>query len=197
MMLAAGALKRPPVPCGHAFTGTGTVALAIADRRDADLRFLCEWSKTRRLVLGKTFIKHLVLKDAERLDEQANIISQVEVLFAESPCQDNSEMASLSGDRYGLLGPESGKLLGMLRSLKRARGRGVKIPPLVVIENVTGLLSLPANSGMDLLRATAHAAGYTKGESRVIDAGVWAPGIIRRRVVQLFFYFLSTLAGFF
>ena len=94
---------------------------------------------------------------------------RVDLAWASSPCQD----ISLAGDRVGLNGARSGAFWpfwGLVRTL-RLEGRA---PRLVVIENVTGLLTSHGGKDFDAIGEALEEAGYRFG-AMVIDAALLIP----------------------
>ena len=89
--------------------------------------------------------------------------------WASSPCQD----LSLAGRRGGLGGARSSAFFGFWRLIRALDDEG-RAPPLVVIENVTGLFT--SNGGQDfaLLCQTLAEAGYVYGAVE-LDAADFTP----------------------
>jgi len=89
--------------------------------------------------------------------------------WASSPCQD----VSLAGARGGLQARRSGAFWGFWRLVEglAAEGRG---PPIVVIENVAGLLSSAGGADFAAVCTVLAEAGYRVGALE-IDAALWLP----------------------
>ena len=180
---------------GSLWTGTGQTSLALAGKPGVDLLFMCESDPDRRRVLIGTFPRIPVLKDATLLDRHPHLVAATEMLFGEFPCTECSQMGELGGPRAGLRGPNSGTVIRMFESLGRLSRGGANVPHVVVLENVPGLLSLDGACGMSLLRDAAAAAGYLGGEWRTVDAGVWAGGLLRERVIIVMWQFSANYRG--
>lgn len=89
--------------------------------------------------------------------------------WASSPCQD----VSLAGARGGLQAKRSGAFWGFWRLVEQLAAEG-RAPPLVVIENVTGLLSSAGGADFAAVCTVLAEAGYRVGALE-IDAGLWLP----------------------
>lgn len=89
--------------------------------------------------------------------------------WASSPCQD----VSLAGARGGLQARRSGAFWGFWRLMEQLDDEG-RAPPVVVIENVTGLLSSAGGADFAAVCAVLAGAGYRVGALE-IDAGLWLP----------------------
>ncbi|CAN5177847.1 DNA cytosine methyltransferase [soil metagenome] len=92
-----------------------------------------------------------------------------DLCWASSPCQD----VSLAGARGGLEARRSGAFWGFWRLMQGldAQGRG---PPIVVIENVVGLLTSGEGRDFAAVCAAMVDAGYQVGALEV-DAAHWLP----------------------
>lgn len=92
------------------------------------------------------------------LDDVANIrgddIPDVELATASFPCTD----LSLAGNRAGLEGPESGTLWQFTRILGEM---GSRRPPLVMLENVPGLITSRGGADLAGLIARLNELGYS------------------------------------
>jgi DNA (cytosine-5)-methyltransferase 1 len=99
----------------------------------------------------------------------ADLPGRADLAWASSPCQD----FSLAGARAGLSGQRSSALLGFLRLIAALDGEG-RAPPLLVIENVPGLLT--ARGGADYAALHAHLAdmGY-HARAFTLDAASFLP----------------------
>ena len=93
----------------------------------------------------------------------------VDLAWASSPCQD----FSLAGSRAGLTGGRSSAIFGLWRLMEALDDAG-RAPRLIVIENVTGLLT--SNGGVDFaaLGAALASRGYRFGALE-IDAAAMLP----------------------
>jgi DNA (cytosine-5)-methyltransferase 1 len=92
-----------------------------------------------------------------------------DLAWASSPCQD----LSLAGARRGLAGARSGAFFGFWR-LVEALGKQGRAPRLVVVENVTGLLT--SNGGEDFAEVVSlmAAQGYCMS-AIIINADAFVP----------------------
>ena len=91
------------------------------------------------------------------------------VCWASSPCQD----LSLAGARGGLKARRSGAFWGFWKQVHAldAEGRG---PPIVVLENVSGLLSSSGGADFATVCEAMVEAGYRVGALE-LDAAAWLP----------------------
>lgn len=115
----------------------------------------------------------------------ADIPGRPTLAWASSPCQD----VSLAGARAGLAARRSGAFWGFWRLMQALDGEG-RAPPIVVIENVVGLLT--SGGGEDfatVCRAMAE-AGYRVGALEM-DAALWLP----QSRPRLFIVAMRGLAG--
>ena len=92
-----------------------------------------------------------------------------DLAWASSPCQD----LSLAGRRGGLAAERSGAFWGFHRLMAELVAGG-RAPRLVVLENVTGLLSSREGSDFAALCEALHALGYRFGALE-LDAAAWTP----------------------
>lgn len=92
-----------------------------------------------------------------------------DLAWASSPCQD----LSLAGLRGGLEARRSSAFWGFHRLLEGLAGEG-RAPPLVVIENVGGLLSSTGGADFTALCGALDRLGYRFGALEV-DAALWLP----------------------
>ena len=181
---------------GSCWSGGGTTALLICDESSRSrLVFVCEKDARRQRLLAALFPGVALIPDVTRLSAFPDLVSRCHVLLGEFSCQDCSALGAVSGSRLGLLGSRSGTVLLMLCELGSLRRQGRPVPGLLLFENVPGLLTLPGGAGMGELRRVAAEAGYICGEWRTVDAGVWAPGMRRERVVLAMWSFPCSYAG--
>jgi DNA (cytosine-5)-methyltransferase 1 len=111
---------------------------------------------------------HLACADIHRLTA-ADLPGRADLAWASSPCQD----FSLAGARAGLAGGRSSALLGFLRLIGEL-GKDGRAPRLLVIENVTGLLSARGGSDFAALRGALSELGY-QARALTIDAADFLP----------------------
>jgi DNA (cytosine-5)-methyltransferase 1 len=108
-----------------------------------------------------------IVEDIHKL--QSSQVPTVSLATASFPCND----LSLAGARHGLAGAQSSAFWGfinMLRSMKRER----RLPPLVLLENVTGFLT--SHDGRDFEDAllALNDLGYAV-DAFIIDAARFVP----------------------
>lgn len=99
----------------------------------------------------------------------ADLPGRADLAWASSPCQD----FSLAGARAGLGGPRSSALLGFWR-LIRALDKESRAPRVLVIENVTGLLSSGGGADFEALCAVLADDGWRFGALEA-DASLFTP----------------------
>jgi DNA (cytosine-5)-methyltransferase 1 len=92
-----------------------------------------------------------------------------DLAWASPPCQD----VSLAGDRAGLAGARSGAFWPFWKLMRGLRAQG-RAPRLIVIENVTGLLTSHEGKDFDAICAALTDASYRFG-AVVIDAALFVP----------------------
>jgi DNA (cytosine-5)-methyltransferase 1 len=108
-----------------------------------------------------------VVEDIHKL--KSSQVPDVGLATASFPCND----LSLAGSRHGLAGLQSSAFWGFIEVLK-AMKRERRLPPLVLLENVTGFLS--SNSGRDFEDAllALNDLGYAV-DAFIIDAARFVP----------------------
>ncbi|HEY8573381.1 DNA cytosine methyltransferase [Phenylobacterium sp.] len=99
----------------------------------------------------------------------ADLPGGVDLAWASSPCQD----FSLAGARAGLSGGRSSAFFGFWRLIEGLAAQG-RAPRLVVIENVSGLLTSHGGRDFAALGEALAAQGYSFGALE-IDAAVFTP----------------------
>jgi DNA (cytosine-5)-methyltransferase 1 len=99
----------------------------------------------------------------------ADLPGVADLAWASPPCQD----VSLAGDRAGLTGARSGAFWPFWKLTQGLRGEG-RAPRLVVIANVTGLLTSHEGKDFDAICGALADAGYLVG-AVVIDAALFVP----------------------
>jgi DNA (cytosine-5)-methyltransferase 1 len=110
----------------------------------------------------------LVVGDVAALTT-ADLPGVADLAWASPPCQD----LSLAGDRAGLGGARSSAFWGFWRLMQGLRAEG-RAPKLVVIENVTGLITSHGGKDFDAICAALADAGYRFG-AVVMDAELFVP----------------------
>jgi len=108
-----------------------------------------------------------VVEDIHKL--KTNQVPDVSLATASFPCND----LSLAGSRHGLAGLQSSAFWGFIDILKGMK-REHRLPPLVLLENVTGFLS--SNGGRDFEDAllSLNDLGYAV-DAFIIDAARFVP----------------------
>jgi DNA (cytosine-5)-methyltransferase 1 len=101
--------------------------------------------------------------------EASDLPRAATLCWASSPCQD----VSLAGTRGGLQSQRSGAFWGFWRLIEAWMASG-RHPPMIVIENVTGLLSSSGGSDFAAILSALGRAGYQVGALE-IDARLWLP----------------------
>jgi DNA (cytosine-5)-methyltransferase 1 len=112
--------------------------------------------------------ENLHLGDIWRLNP-ADVPSGAALAWASFPCQD----LSLAGERRGLAAPRSGAFWGFHSLIERL---GAAAPPVLALENVTGLLSSHGGADFAALVHALDALGYRVGApDHLLAAGPNAP----------------------
>ena len=123
---------------GSLFSGYGVLDLAVQNVTGAKVAWHCEWEDAPSKVLEAHFPGVPNYRDVSKVDWTA--VEPVDILTGGFPCQD----LSLAGKRAGMEeGTRSGLWSEFYKAIETLK------PKLVVIENVRGLLSAKANSGME------------------------------------------------
>jgi DNA (cytosine-5)-methyltransferase 1 len=123
---------------GSLFSGYGGLDLAVSKLTGAEVAWHCEWEDAPSKILEAHFPGVPNYRDVSQVDFTQ--IEPVDILTGGFPCQD----LSLAGKRAGLKeGTRSGLWSEFYRAIQEIK------PKLVVIENVRGLLSAKADSGME------------------------------------------------
>jgi DNA (cytosine-5)-methyltransferase 1 len=123
---------------GSLFSGYGGLDLAVSKVTGATVAWHCEWEDAPSKVLEAHFPGVPNYCDVSQVDWHA--VEPVDILTGGFPCQD----LSTAGKGRGLM---SGTRSGLWSCFYDAIT--ILKPKLVVIENVRGLLSAKANSGME------------------------------------------------
>lgn len=92
-----------------------------------------------------------------------------DLCWASSPCQD----LSLAGARGGLQATRSGAFWGFWQLIRQLDAAG-RAPPVIVVENVAGLLSSGGGADFAAVCQAMAVAGYRVGALE-IDAALWLP----------------------
>ena len=99
----------------------------------------------------------------------AEALPSADLAWASSPCQD----FSLAGARAGLAGGKSSAFFGFWTLMKALSAQG-RAPPVIVIENVVGLLTSHQGDDFTALCGALSEEGYRFGALE-IDAGAFVP----------------------
>lgn len=99
----------------------------------------------------------------------AEALPTADLAWASSPCQD----FSLAGARAGLAGGKSSAFFGFWTQMKALSAQG-RAPPVIVIENVVGLLTSHHGDDFTALCGVLSEEGYRFGALE-IDAGAFVP----------------------
>jgi len=126
------------VKIGSLFSGYGGLDIAVAKQFDAEVVWHCEWEDAPSRILEANFPGVPNYRDVTTVDWSA--VEPVDILTGGFPCQD----VSLAGRRAGMAhGTRSGLWSEFAKAID------VLQPKWVVIENVRGLLSAKADSGVE------------------------------------------------
>lgn len=123
------------------FAGVGLAELGLVPP------WVCVWANDidpkKKSIYDANFDgERYLLKSVEAV-ELADLPAPVDMAWASFPCQD----LSLAGWRRGLTATRSGTFWAFHRLMRELHGQGRR-PPLIVIENVTGLLYGPDFAGL-------------------------------------------------
>ena len=123
---------------GSLFSGYGGLDLAVSKVLGAEVAWHCEWEDAPSKVLEAHFPGVPNYRDVSTVDWES--VEPVDILTGGFPCQD----LSLAGKRAGL---QEGTRSGLWSEFYKAIT--ILKPKIVIIENVRGLLSAKADSGME------------------------------------------------
>ncbi|MEN6549107.1 MAG: DNA (cytosine-5-)-methyltransferase [Armatimonadia bacterium] len=118
-----------------------------------------------RMYAGQYDADHYVLGDIHELDAAA--VPTVTLATASFPCTD----VSIAGKRAGLEGAQSSALWGFVRVIDEM---GERRPPLILIENVPGLLSSRGGQDLEAALAALNHLGYG-ADMFVVNASHFLP----------------------
>jgi DNA (cytosine-5)-methyltransferase 1 len=123
---------------GSLFSGYGGLDVAVAELTGATVAWHCEWDDAPSKILDQHFPNVPNYRDVTKVDWTQ--VEPVEILTGGFPCQD----LSVAGKKAGLKeGTRSGLWSEFYKAIEILK------PRLVVIENVKGILSAKADSGME------------------------------------------------
>lgn len=108
-----------------------------------------------------------VCEDVHKL--KSSQVPNVGLATASFPCND----LSLAGARHGLAGAQSSAFWGFIDTLKMMKREG-RMPPLVLLENVTGFLTSHGGQDFEDALAALNNLGYAV-DAFIIDAARFVP----------------------
>ena len=147
------------------FSGMGLMRAGL-ERSGVQVVFANDHDRTKALLYRENWGDDCLLESDIRSVSGADM-PDIDIATASFPCED----MSLAGCRAGLAGERSSLVFDFCRVLDEMEGRA---PPLVLLENVPGLLS--ANNGQDYraiverLRQSGYEASHL-----MVDAGAFVP----------------------
>jgi DNA (cytosine-5)-methyltransferase 1 len=130
--------KRGKMKIGSLFSGYGGLDLAVSKLTGAEVAWHCEWEAAPSQILEAHFPGVPNYRDVSTVDWDS--VEPVDILTGGFPCQD----LSLAGKRAGM---QEGTRSGLWSEFHKAIT--ILKPKMVIIENVRGLLSAKADSGME------------------------------------------------
>jgi DNA (cytosine-5)-methyltransferase 1 len=154
------------------FAGVGGFDLAF-ERHGFANAFYCENNDFCRSILKRHWPRVANASDIRQLD--ANVIPSADVWTAGFPCQDLSLARTPHGKRNGLKGTQSGLFYTFLELL------AVQKPPVVLLENVAGLLNSHNGADFNALIRSLTKLGYAVAW-RVLNARYFGAPQSRPRV---------------
>lgn len=161
------ATSQPRLRFAEFFAGVGLMRKGLEQSG-----WQCVFANDNNRVKGEIYAKNFG-KDHLQIDDVANVqagdIPDVTLITASFPCQD----LSLAGNRKGLTGERSGTFFEFTRILSELATEG-RLPPLVLIENVTGLLTSSDGKDIREVLLSLNQLGYSC-DVLVIDAVHFLP----------------------
>ena len=130
--------RKGEMKIGSLFSGYGGLDLAVSKVLGAEVAWHCEWEDAPSKVLEAHFPGVPNYRDVSTVDWES--VEPVDILTGGFPCQD----LSTAGKRAGL---QEGTRSGLWSEFHKAIT--ILKPKIVIIENVRGLLSAKADSGME------------------------------------------------
>lgn len=162
-------MSRTPFSFYEFFAGGGMARLGLG------ARWRCAFANDFDPLKAQTYrdnfadaAAHLLEGDVWRLSA-ADLPGAVDLAWASSPCQD----FSLAGARAGLAGGRSSAFFGFWRLMQGLAAEG-RAPRVIVIENVSGLLTSHGGGDFAALGEALAAEGYSFGALE-IDAAAFLP----------------------
>jgi DNA (cytosine-5)-methyltransferase 1 len=162
-------MARPPLTFYEFFAGGGMARTGLGEG------WTCAFANDFDAVKAKTYRANFA--DAEPHFRQgdvwdlsaADLPGRADLAWASSPCQD----FSLAGGRAGLAGGRSSAFFGFWRLMQGLVEEG-RAPRIIVLENVTGLLTSNGGADFAALGQALADAGYVFGALE-IDAAHFVP----------------------
>ncbi|WP_269514930.1 DNA cytosine methyltransferase [Brevundimonas subvibrioides] len=156
---------RPALGAYEFFAGGGLAGLGLQGFRtlfanDMDAAKAASWRANHEAAIAVGDVWDLTAAD---------LPGQADLAWASSPCQD----VSLAGARAGLGAHRSGAFWGFWRLIEALETEG-RAPPVIVIENVVGLLTSGAGRDFGAICEALAVAGYRVGALEM-DAAHWLP----------------------
>ncbi len=145
---------------GGGLAGLGLEGFRIAFANDIDAMKAAAWRANHDAGFHQGDVWDL---------DTADLPGSPDLLWASSPCQD----VSLAGARAGLEARRSGAFWGFWRLVQQLRAEG-RAPPVVVLENVVGLLTSGKGADFAAVCSAMVEAGYRMGALEM-DAAHWLP----------------------
>lgn len=145
---------------GGGLAGLGLSGFCISFANDLDAMKATAWRANHKGALRHSDVWDLSTDD---------IPGRPTLAWASSPCQD----VSLAGARAGLGAKRSGAFWGFWRLMQGLDAEG-RAPPILVIENVVGLLTSGGGQDFATVCNAMAEAGYRVGALEM-DAALWLP----------------------
>lgn len=149
------------------FAGGGLARLGLEP--DWRTTFANDWDGAKVRAYRAAFGDDVCVKGDIWSLSSADLPGHAGLAWASFPCQD----LSLAGQRGGLAAPRSGAFFGFHRLLAQLAAE-MRAPPLLAIENVTGLISSGGGADLETLCAHLIDLGYHVGAVE-IDAAAFVP----------------------
>lgn len=163
-----GATARPGWTATEFFAGVGLARMGL-ERAGWEVVFANDIEPAKRRMHDGHFgpSPHYVVGDVHNLASEPAAIPDSLLTHASFPCTD----LSLAGGRRGLNEGQSSAFWGWIELL---RAMGDRRPPLLLIENVTGLLSSNGGDDFRALIQAINELGYA-ADAMMIDAAHFTP----------------------
>lgn len=150
------------------FAGGGMARLGLGDQWEC--LFANDFSTRKAYSYRENFPPAEELVEADVFDLTANDLpGKADLAWASFPCQD----LSLAGLGQGLNGNRSGSFWGFWRLIQALTAEN-RQPPLIILENVVGTITVRHGKDFYLLLETLIAGGYKVG-AVIIDGALFVP----------------------